>query len=47
MFGASCADRYPEAISAWRAAMDQRPRLAAFLASERCEPVLYPELLAK
>ena len=47
MFGASCAASYPEAISAWRTVMDQRPRLAAFLASERCEPVLYPELLAK
>jgi hypothetical protein len=47
MFGAAaCSSAYPTAVAEWQGRMLARPALAAFLASDRCEPVLYAELAA-
>jgi glutathione S-transferase len=46
MFGAGCASAYPAAVAEWLDRMLKRPAIAAFLSSERCEPVLYADVAA-
>ncbi len=46
MFGAECKSSYPDAVAQWLNRMLERPAIAAFLSSERCEPVLYADVAA-
>lgn len=44
MFGSECTVAYPAAVAEWVQRMVARPAVAAFLSSERCEPVLYGDV---
>lgn len=46
MFGKGCATSYPAAVAEWLERMVSRPPVAAYLASDRCEPVLYGDVAA-